>query len=105
MASDSIRIQYNQQLQPLEKLLSGVKRAGDFWVGGAMEIPMPKMEIAGAGVLSFPVPPVQVAALIRAATRALRPPRGDHRRRVGPQGVAVAAGQGSHRRQIVGGEL
>jgi hypothetical protein len=55
MASDSIRVQYNRELQPLEELLSGVKRVGGCWVGGAVEIPMPKIEIAGVGVLSFPV--------------------------------------------------
>ena len=66
MADDSIRIEYNQDLKPLEALLSGVERAGDFFVSGAVEIPMPKVEVDGVGVLSFPVPPAQIAALIRA---------------------------------------
>ena len=70
MADDSIRVEYNQDLKPLEELLSGVKRAGDFFVSGAAEIPMPKVEVEGVGVLSFPVPPTQVAALIQQATRA-----------------------------------
>jgi hypothetical protein len=70
MADDSIRIEYNQDLEALEELLSGVTRAGDFFVHGAVEIPMPKVEVAGVGVLSFPVPPVQIAALIRRAVRA-----------------------------------
>ncbi len=70
MAEDSIRVEYNQDLKPLEELLSGVKRAGDFQVSGAVEIPMPKVEIEGLGVLSFPVPPAQIAALTQLATRA-----------------------------------
>lgn len=70
MADDSIRVKYNQDLKPLEELLSGVKRAGDFCVGGTVEIPMPKVEVAGVGVLSFPVPPGQIAELIAHATRA-----------------------------------
>ena len=70
MADDSIRIEYNQDLKPLEALLSGVERAGDFFVSGAVEIPMPRVEVDGVGVLSFPVPPAQIAALIRQAVRA-----------------------------------
>src|SRR5437773_2464030 len=70
MADNSIRIEYNQDLKPLEELLKGVERTGDFFVSGAVEIPMPKVEIAGVGVLSFPVPQTQIAALIQHATRA-----------------------------------
>ena len=70
MADDSIRVEYNQDLKPLEELLSGVERAGDFFVSGAVEIPMPKLETEGVGVLSFPVPPIQMAELIAHATRA-----------------------------------
>lgn len=65
MADDSIRIEYNEELKPLEELLAGVRRAGDFFVSGVVEIPMPKVEIAGVGVLSFPVPPGQIAAQIQ----------------------------------------
>ena len=70
MADDSIRIEYNQSLKPLAELLEGVKRAGDFFVSGAVELPMPKLEIAGVGVLSFPVPPAQLTALLQQAVRA-----------------------------------
>ncbi len=70
MSGDSISVNYNQDLKPLEKLLEGVKRAGDFFVNGTVEIPMPKLEIKGVGVLSFPVPSTQIAALIGQATRA-----------------------------------
>jgi hypothetical protein len=70
MADDSIRVEYNQDLKPLEQLLEGIERAGDFFVNGAVEIPLPKVEIVGVGVLSFPVPPNQVTELIAQATRA-----------------------------------
>jgi hypothetical protein len=58
MADDSIRIEYNLDLKPLEELLEGVEWAGYFFVSGAMEIPMPKVEVTGVDVLSFPDPPV-----------------------------------------------
>lgn len=70
MADDSIRIEYNKNLEPLEELLEGVERAGDFFVAGSAEIPMPKMEIEGVGVLSFPVLETQIHQLIQQATRA-----------------------------------
>jgi hypothetical protein len=70
MANNSIQIEYNQDLEPLEQLLSGVKRAGDFFVSGSVEIPMPRVEVEGVGVLSFPVPATQVSALVQQATRA-----------------------------------
>ena len=70
MAAASIRIEYNQDLKPLEELLEGVERAGDFFANGTVEIPMPKVEIEGVGVLSFPVLPGQIAELIAQASRA-----------------------------------
>ena len=70
MSDQSIDIEYNQHLQPLVQLLSNVKRSGDFYVTGVVESPLPKVEVEGAGVLSFPVPPKQIAILIRQATRA-----------------------------------
>jgi 2OG-Fe(II) oxygenase superfamily len=65
-----IEIEYNQELKPLEAVLSGVKQPGDFFVCGAMEMPMPRVEVEGAGTLSFPVPDAQIAAIVRRATRA-----------------------------------
>ncbi len=70
MDDNSIRIDYNQSLKPLEELLEGVERDGSFFVNGVVEIPMPNLEIEGLGVLSFPVPPAQIATLIQQATRA-----------------------------------
>jgi len=51
-------------------LLDGVVRPGDFFVGGAVEIPMPRVDVEKVGVLSFPVPDAQVRQLIQQATRA-----------------------------------
>ncbi|MDQ3622131.1 MAG: 2OG-Fe(II) oxygenase, partial [Verrucomicrobiota bacterium] len=65
-----VRIEYNQDLKPLEELLRGVKRPGDFCVSGALELPMPRLEIQGAGVISFPVPEEQARRIIAAAERA-----------------------------------
>jgi 2OG-Fe(II) oxygenase superfamily len=69
-ALQHIEIEYNQELRPLEGVLSGVKQPGDFFVSGAMEMPMPRMEVEGVGTLSFPVPDAQIAAIVRRAERA-----------------------------------
>lgn len=65
-----IEIEYNRDLKALEAVLAGVKRHGDFFVSGAMEMPMPKVDVDGVGALSFPVPAAQIAALVRQAERA-----------------------------------
>ena len=65
-----IEIEYNQELKPLEAVLSRVKQPGDFFVCGTMEMPMPRVEVEGAGTLSFPVPDAQIAAIVRRAKRA-----------------------------------
>lgn len=70
MANKPPQVCYNEGLEPLENLLVGIQRPGDFFVSGALEIPMPKVEVKAAGVLSFPVPPAQIAEIIRQATRA-----------------------------------
>ena len=54
----------------VEKLLLSVERPGDFCAHGRLLAPMPRLEVEGAGVLSFPVPGAQVRALIAAAERA-----------------------------------
>jgi hypothetical protein len=66
-----IEIEYNQKLKPLETVLSGVRQPGDFFVCGAIEMPMPRVEIEDAGTLSFPVPDAQIADAIKRAERAL----------------------------------
>jgi predicted 2-oxoglutarate/Fe(II)-dependent dioxygenase YbiX len=70
MANPSIKVPYRQGKDALERLLAKVRRSGDFFVHGARELPMPKVEVDGVGVLSFPVPPPQVRELIAHAERA-----------------------------------
>ena len=54
----------------IEKLLRSVDRPGDFCTHGRLLVPMPRLEVRGAGALSFPVPEVQIQALVAAAERA-----------------------------------
>ena len=54
----------------LEKLLRSVDRPGDFCAHGRLFAPMPRLEVDGAGMLSFPVPEAQVRDLVAAAERA-----------------------------------
>ena len=70
MTNARMDVPYNHDLKPLEELLSGVRRPGDFFVSGSLEAPMPRVEVEGAGLLSFPVPAPQVQELIRQADRA-----------------------------------
>ena len=70
MANDRIAVPYNHKLTRLETLLAGVKRAGDFFVHGSLDAPIPRAEIDGVGVLSFPVPASQIEAVIKRAHRA-----------------------------------
>jgi len=67
MASPSIHVTYRQGLESLEKLLAKVQRSGDFFVHGSMELPMPKVEVDGVGMISFPVPQTQILKLIQHA--------------------------------------
>lgn len=55
---------------PLTRLLGSVERPGDFCAQGRLFLPMPTVEIADVGMLSFPVPEEQVRTLIGAAERA-----------------------------------
>jgi len=67
---DSIEIEYNRELKTLEAVLAGVKRPGDFYAAGTVELPMPRVQVANVEPLSFPIPAAQAEALIRQATRA-----------------------------------
>jgi len=70
MSSSRIEVPYNHDLKSLEDLLGTVQRPGDFVAVGSLEAPMPRIEVEGAGLLSFPVPAAQVQDVIRVATRA-----------------------------------
>lgn len=50
--------------------MSKVKRAGEYFVQGAIDMPLPRVEIDGIGIVSFPVPPEQIARIIAQAERA-----------------------------------
>ncbi|MBS1832352.1 MAG: hypothetical protein JST65_06560 [Acidobacteria bacterium] len=65
-----IEIEYNQELTAFEAILSDVKRPGDFFIAGTIEIPMPRVEVKGVGTLSFPIPRPQIEALVHQATQA-----------------------------------
>ncbi len=70
MTTQPIRLSYNQNLQSLEDLLSRVTRPGNFYFQGLIELPMPKVEVDGVGILSFPIPPQQIKQLIQQGVRA-----------------------------------
>jgi hypothetical protein len=50
-ANQRIAVPYNHNLKRLEALLAGVQRAGDFFVRGSLDAPIPRVEIDGVGVL------------------------------------------------------
>ena len=64
-----LKIEYGTD-HALEELLQSIDRPGDFCAHGRMFAPMPRLEVDGAGPLSFPVPEAQVRALIAVAERA-----------------------------------
>ncbi|MEO8429293.1 MAG: 2OG-Fe(II) oxygenase, partial [Verrucomicrobiota bacterium] len=70
MSNDGICVPYNHDLEPLEEVLSKVRRPGDFFAHGSVEVPLPRVEVDDAGVLSFPVPEAQIQQLIQRAVRA-----------------------------------
>ena len=65
-----IEVEYNRELKPLEAILSDVKRPGDFFIAGRVEIPLPRVEVKGVGTLSFPIPGPQIETLVQHATQA-----------------------------------
>jgi len=65
-----IKVPYNRDLKALEDVLATVRRPGDFFVHGTLETPMPRVEIDGVGVISFPMPYSQIRDVIKHAERA-----------------------------------
>ena len=55
---------------PLAEVLGSIKRPGEFCVHGRRFLPMPRLEVEGVGMLSFPVADAQLLALVEAAERA-----------------------------------
>lgn len=70
MSDDGISVPYNHNMKALESLLLGVRRPGDFFVQGSLETPMPRVEVEGVGVISFPVLESQARQIIDQASRA-----------------------------------
>ncbi|GAM24047.1 hypothetical protein SAMD00019534_072220 [Acytostelium subglobosum LB1] len=54
----------------LEKALAPCKKGAMFLCKGETELPMPRIEVKDVGLLSYPVPPVQIQSMIERATRA-----------------------------------
>ena len=65
-----IKVPYNRDLKALEDVLAAVRRPGDFFVRGVLETPMPRVEINGVGVISFPILNSQIQDIIKHAERA-----------------------------------
>ena len=61
---------FRMETKTLEDLLQSIDRPGDFFTHDRLLVPMPVLEVDGVGSLSFPVPDVQVRALIEVAERA-----------------------------------
>lgn len=73
-----IEVPYSLRLKPLDEILARVRRPGEFFVHGAIESALPRLEIDGVGAVSFPVPPQQAKGACGAVrARAVRPRPGD----------------------------
>ena len=66
----TIDIEYAAEQERLEDLLGSVDRPGGFCAHGREIVPMPTVEVEGAGMLSFPVPVSQIRDLLKGAERA-----------------------------------
>lgn len=62
-----ITVPYNRDLKALEDVLVAVQRPGDFFMRGVLETPMPRVEIDGVGVISFPILNSQIQDIIKHA--------------------------------------
>ena len=65
-----VDVAYNEDQAPLEALLRSVDRPGDYCTEGRLFVPMPLVEVDGAGPLSFPITAQQAHALSAAAAPA-----------------------------------
>ncbi|MCY3941669.1 MAG: 2OG-Fe(II) oxygenase [Gammaproteobacteria bacterium] len=66
----TIDIEYAVNQGRLQALLESVNRPGSFCVHGRAHLPMPAVEVEGAGMLSLPVPAAQIRELVKLAERA-----------------------------------
>lgn len=58
---------FDERLSRLAALIGAVARPGDYCASGRLLAPMPRIAVGDAGVLSFPVPPAQLDALVAMA--------------------------------------
>ena len=63
-------VAYYPAQSALEGLIESIDRPGEYCTHGRLFAPLPRLEVAGAGLISFPVPPAQAGALVAAAERA-----------------------------------
>ena len=63
-------VAYHPAQSALEGLIESIDRPGEYCTSGRMFAPVPRLEVAGAGLISFPVPPAQADALAAVAERA-----------------------------------
>ena len=64
-----VNLEYGSN-KPLEDLLGAIDHPGDFCTHGRLFAPMPRLEVEGVGMLSFPVPLAQLKAMLGVAERA-----------------------------------
>ena len=65
-----VDVAYNEDQAPLEALLRSIDRPGNYCTQGRLFVPMPRVEVEGAGSLSFPITTQQARALTAAAAPA-----------------------------------
>ena len=63
-------VEYHPAQSALEGLLESIDRPGEYCTHGRLFAPLPRLEVAGAGLIPFPVPTAQAEALVAAAERA-----------------------------------
>ena len=63
-------IEYHPAQSDLEGMLASIDRPGEYCTHGRLFAPLPRLEVAGAGLIPFPVPPAQAEALVATAERA-----------------------------------
>ena len=63
-------VEYHPAQSALEGLIESIDRPGEYCTHGRLFAPLPRLEVAGAGLIPFPVPPAQAEALVAAAERA-----------------------------------
>ena len=66
----NFEVEYHPAQSALEGLLESIDRPGEYCTHGRLFAPLPRLEVAGAGLIPFPVPPAQAEALVAAAERA-----------------------------------